>query len=102
MAFDLDGEESADRSARIEAAPAVGVLDTPSVRTVIRNLEDALACSEDGHHTAAAVLAGFALTRLEDVVKNARLPDYEHALRHRLIEDVEPRLSSEYDLREDP
>jgi hypothetical protein len=80
----------------------VAPLDAARWAAVKRAIEQIDELRDGGHHTAAAVMAAHAGTWLSELARDAHLPDFEAALRMRLVTDVEPKLSHEYDLREDP
>ncbi len=79
--------------------PLVAPLDAARWASVKRAIEQIDELRAGGHHTAAAVMAAHAGTWLSELARDAHLPDFEAALRMRLVTDVEPLLSPERDVR---
>lgn len=79
--------------------PLVAPLDAARWAAVKRAVEQIDEFRDQGLHTAAAVVAAHAGNWLSDLARDAHLPDFETALRSRLVRDVVPVHDSERDTR---
>jgi hypothetical protein len=77
----------------------ISPLDAPRWAAVKRAIEHIDELRDAGNHVAAAVMAAHAGTWLSELAEAAHLPDFETALRERLIRDVVVVHDSERDTR---
>lgn len=81
------------------SVPDVAPLDAARWAAVKRAIEAIDELRDGGHHKAAAVMAASAGQWLTELANDAHLPDYEQALRSRLIRDEAPAHDSDRDTR---